>query len=375
MPLPRQVPFLDVFGSLEAVVCTTHFPPRIEENGETVDVLASGKKLTLLAKALPSLRLLLSGRPVPLDRAVSVVGSEAVEVAEILVKDELCAVLTSRVVLGLHRSRHERRLLTGALDLGVTSVRHERQLPRFPLAHRPGADGRRSSAQAHGLHEGVGYFPGRERAEHSLDPVRLYEAVEHAVRDLGREPGLVFLRNPEQSLGDASAHGRDTLAQACAALDDATSKGLSGAWGMASWDPSPLVGLVDPTTPKPSVLMARAGLLVGTRTLEAAEALAAAWDLDRSRLWGMSPFGGNTGNSVWGRIDPRVFLQGGDGFSRAQAAFRASYCLPGVGTMAVGTDDPAHLGELLDSLAAEPNERTIHEYRALLRERSTGQPT
>ncbi|MFI1828361.1 JmjC domain-containing protein [Streptomyces sp. NPDC020412] len=100
MPLPRQVPFLDVFGSLDAVVCTTHFLPRIEENGETVDVLASGKKLTLLAKALPSLRLLLSGRPVPLDRAVSAVGSEAVEVAEILVKEELCAVLTPELFSG-----------------------------------------------------------------------------------------------------------------------------------------------------------------------------------------------------------------------------------------------------------------------------------
>ncbi|MGW1977283.1 hypothetical protein [Streptomyces sp. NPDC001889] len=42
--------------------------------------------------------------------------------------------------------------------------------------------------------------------------------------------------------------------------------------------------------------------------------------------------------------------------------------------MAVGMDDPAHLGELPDALAAEPDERTIHEYRTLLRERSMGQP-
>ncbi|MFE4665700.1 aldo/keto reductase [Streptomyces sp. NPDC056716] len=179
--------------------------------------------------------------------------------------------------------------------------------------------------------------------------------------------------NPEHSLGGAVEHGRDALAQACAALDYATSKGLCGAWGVASWDPSPLVGVVDPTTPKPSVLMARAGLLVGTRTLDAAEALTAAWDLDRSRLWGMSPFGGSTGDPVWDRIDPRIFLRSGDGFSRVQAAFRASYCLPGAGTLAVGTDDPAHLGELLDALDAEPDERTIHEYRTLLRERSMGQ--
>ncbi len=218
----------------------------------------------------------------------------------------------------------------------------------------------------------VGYFPGWERAEHSLDPVRLYETVEQAAQDLGREPDLVFLHNPEHSLHGPVDHGRDSLAQACAALDGATSKGLCGAWGVSSWDPSPLVGLVGPATPKPSVLMARAGLLVGIRTLDAVEALTVAWDLDRRRTWGMSPFGGGTGDPLWDRIDPRVFLRGGEGFSRVQAAFRASYCLPDVGTMAVGTDDPAHLGQLLDALDAEPDERTIHEYRALLREWLTG---
>ncbi|WP_460066149.1 JmjC domain-containing protein [Streptomyces sp. YKOK-I1] len=100
MPLPRQVPFLDVFGRLDAVVCTTHFPPRIQDNGETVDVSASGKKLTFKAKALPSLRLLLSGRPVHLDQAVPAVGAEVVDVAEVLVKEEMCAPLTPELSSG-----------------------------------------------------------------------------------------------------------------------------------------------------------------------------------------------------------------------------------------------------------------------------------
>lgn len=98
--LPRNVPFLDILGPLEAVVCTTHFPPRIHESGETVDVVASGKKLTLAAKALPALRLLLSGRPVELEGAAAVVGAEVTEVAEILVKEELCAVLTPELSSG-----------------------------------------------------------------------------------------------------------------------------------------------------------------------------------------------------------------------------------------------------------------------------------
>ncbi|WP_309049185.1 JmjC domain-containing protein [Streptomyces sp.] len=98
--LPRHVPFLDILGPLDAVVCTTHFPPRIRESGETVDVLAAGKKLTLAAKALPALRLLLSGRPVVLEHAVAVVGADAAEVAGILVEEELCAVLTPELSSG-----------------------------------------------------------------------------------------------------------------------------------------------------------------------------------------------------------------------------------------------------------------------------------
>ncbi|MGW4204437.1 hypothetical protein [Streptomyces sp. NPDC004726] len=140
-------------------------------------------------------------------------------------------------------------------------------------------------------------------------------------------------------------------------------------------DPSPLLDLVDTTAPRPSVLMVRAGLLVGIRTLDATDELTAAWGFGGARVWGMSPFGGSTGAQVWDRIDPRVVLQGGDGFSRVQAAFRASYRLPRVGTVAVGTDDPAHPGELLDALVADADERTIHEYRVLLRERSSGQPS
>ncbi|MFH8771494.1 JmjC domain-containing protein [Streptomyces sp. NPDC017958] len=98
--LPRHVPFLDILGSLDAVVCTTHFPPRIQERGDTVDVVTSGTKVTLAAKALPALQLLLSGRPVELERAMAVVGAEVPEVAEILVKEELCAVLTPELSSG-----------------------------------------------------------------------------------------------------------------------------------------------------------------------------------------------------------------------------------------------------------------------------------
>lgn len=98
--VPRHVPFLDIFGPLEAVVCITHFPPQITERGETIEVVAAGKKLTFTAKALPALRLLLSGHPVHLAQAAAVAGAEIAQVAEILTKEELCAVLTPELSSG-----------------------------------------------------------------------------------------------------------------------------------------------------------------------------------------------------------------------------------------------------------------------------------
>ncbi|GAA4902562.1 aldo/keto reductase [Streptomyces coeruleoprunus] len=278
-----------------------------------------------------------------------------------------------RVVLGLHRSRHERRLLTGALDLGVTAIDTSANYLGF-RSHEVLARIASDLLPKFTLSTKVGYFPRADRAEHSLDPTRLHGAVEQAARDLGREPDVVFLHNPEHSLQETAPHNRDALFQACATLDDATAKGLCGAWGIASWDPSPLPELIDVTMPRPSVLMVRAGLLVGIRTLDTVNTLAAAWGMSNSTMWGMSPFGGSTGAPVWDRIDPRVFLRDRAGLSRVQAAFRAAYHLPQVNTVAVGTDEPAHLGELVGALAAEVDEQAIHQYRSLLRDRSRGQP-
>ncbi|MDH6704131.1 hypothetical protein P3T27_000832 [Kitasatospora sp. MAA19] len=96
----RQVPFLEIFGPLDAVVCTTHFPPMVREGGEAVQVLASGKKLTFARKALPALELLLSGQPVELPAAATVVGAEVPELAKILVEEGLCAPLTAELSSG-----------------------------------------------------------------------------------------------------------------------------------------------------------------------------------------------------------------------------------------------------------------------------------
>ncbi|MHB9858575.1 aldo/keto reductase [Streptomyces sp. YIM S03343] len=272
-----------------------------------------------------------------------------------------------RVVLGLHRSRHERRVLTGALDLGVTALDTSTNYLGF-RSHQVLARTAGDLLPKFTVSTKVGYFPEPGGAEHSLDPARLYAAVEQAAKDLGREPDLVFLHNPEHSLPEAAPRNQELLAQACTALDDATATGLCAAWGVASWDPAPLLSLIDATVPRPSVLMVRAGLLVGARTLDAADALTKAWGMG-GEVWGMSPFGGSTSAPVWARIDPRVFLRDGGQLSRVQAAFRAAYHLPLVDSVAVGTDEPAHLGELVGALAGEIEQRTIQEYWSLLRDR------
>ncbi|NNJ03499.1 aldo/keto reductase [Streptomyces sp. PKU-MA01144] len=278
-----------------------------------------------------------------------------------------------RFVLGLHRSRRERRLLTGALDLGVTALDTSTNYLGF-RSHQILARTAGDLLPKFKVSPKVGYFPGPDGAEHSLDSVRLHAAVEQAAEDLGREPDLVFLRNPEHSLREAAPHNQDALVQACAALDAAVAKGLCAAWGVASWDPSPLLSLINTTVPRPAVLMVRAGLLVGAGTLDAADALTKAWGLDGSKVWGMSPFGGSTSAPVWARIDPRVCLRDSSQLSGVQPAFRAAYHLPRVDSVAVGADEPAHLGELVGGLAGEAEERSVQEYRCLLRDRSRGQP-
>ncbi|MET9294090.1 aldo/keto reductase [Streptomyces sp. NPDC003077] len=277
-----------------------------------------------------------------------------------------------RVVLGLHRSRHERRVLTGALDLGVTALDTSTNYLGF-RSHQVLGRTAGDLLPKFTISTKVGYFPGPDGAEHSLDPVRLHTAVEQAVEDLGQQLDVVFVHNPEHSLRNAAPYNQHLLAAACTALGEAAAQGLCTAWGVASWDPSLLPSLIDATVPRPSVLMVRAGLLVGAGTLEAVDALVRAWGLGCGEVWGMSPFGGSTSAPVWDRIDPRVFLREGRRFSRVQAAFRVASHLPRAGSIVVGTDERAHLGELVDALTGQVEERTVQEYRRLLRDRSRDQ--
>ena len=217
----------------------------------------------------------------------------------------------------------------------------------------------------------VGFFQGAGGAEHSLDPGRLRLAIETAVRELGTEPDTVLLHNPEQSLAGLSpADGQGLLKNACAALNDAAREGLCRAWGVASWDTRPIGMVRLDELPPPDILMVRAGFLVGIDLLDATAVLRDNWC--PGETWGMSPFGGG-GEKAWQDFDPRPFLRPAhDGLSRTQAAFRTAFHLPSAAAVAVGTDNPEHLAQLVHALSAEVDTTTVTQYLRVLDEHRQG---
>lgn len=277
----------------------------------------------------------------------------------------------SRVALGLYQSRHERRLLEGALSLGVGALDTSYNYLGF-TSHRTLARTAGDLLPEFTISTKVGFFPGRQGPVHSLDPRRLRQAVEQLIEDLCRPPDVLFLHNPERTLaGLMPDAGRERLAVACSALRDASAAGLCGSWGIASWDPRPLLAVVTTTgaalIPAPEVLMIRAGLLVGASILDAGDRIAAWFGLDVSGRWGMSPFAGHPTDPVWGAVNVRMFLEPGQECSIPQAAFRIAYELPSVTRVAVGTNNVDHLRDLVNALRLPTDGNQINRYRELLR--------
>jgi aryl-alcohol dehydrogenase-like predicted oxidoreductase len=210
----------------------------------------------------------------------------------------------------------------------------------------------------------VGFFPG---GWHSLDPRRLREAIERSCYDLGRPADLVFLHNPETSLERLDPDGaRGVLAEACAVLAEAVGARRSGGWGIASWNPGPVLESV--TALRPDVLMIRAGLSVGAHQLAISEELVKR--LAPRVVWGMSPFAGSASDPVWREVNARQFLQAGQDCTDQQAVLRTAFALPDVDLVAVGTSDTGHLRELVAATELEIDQEMIARYRELLAIRS-----
>jgi Cupin superfamily protein len=97
---PRRITTWGIFGPVEHLVCLTAFPPRIDTDGANVIVYAAGKKITFAGRALPPLRMLLSGAPVHLREVSDATGVNAAPLAEVLLREGICAEVTPELFLG-----------------------------------------------------------------------------------------------------------------------------------------------------------------------------------------------------------------------------------------------------------------------------------
>lgn len=215
----------------------------------------------------------------------------------------------------------------------------------------------------------VGYFPADAGTQHSLHPARLRDGVWRAVDELGVRAAVVFLHNPEQSLlGMAPAEAADALRAACWVLAELAAFGLYDRWGIATWRPAELLPALSrqPGWPTPDLLMVRAGLTVDAATLDAADRLTTLLGVDPANRWGMSPFAGSTSETAWRSTNLAAFLEPGQPHTPIQAACRLAYELPRVSHLAVGTNNPAHLRELVAATELAVSAQAIDRYRQLI---------
>ncbi|MFE2157076.1 aldo/keto reductase [Streptomyces lydicus] len=261
-----------------------------------------------------------------------------------------------RIVLGLYRSGPSRAVLERALEVGITAADTAYNYGRYE-GHRALASEAGELLNQFEVSTKVGYFPDG----HNLEPDRLQAAVAEAGEALGQVPDTVFLHNPE--------HDPGRFAVACETLAGCQASGLCRAWGVATWNPLPLVPAAAGVPVRPDVVMVRAGLAVPGQVLDAAENLA--HEMSARAVWGMAPFAGNPSDQVWSGVDTGLFLEPGQpAVSSVQARLAAAFAVPSVSRVAVGTSQPDHLAELVAATGIKASMETVHAYRTLLRERA-----
>lgn len=258
-------------------------------------------------------------------------------------------------------------MLEHALAAGVANVDTAFNYQRF--------DGHRLLARVAGSLLGefavstkVGFFACGNNVDHSLRPMWLRDAVEQSVEDLGIKPAVMFLHSPERSLrGVPRQHGHELLSEACLVLAEAVANGMCDAWGIASWEPAPILNALAGRSgcATPDVVMVRAGLTLSADELRDAEQLCRMFGAN-TRRWGMSPFAGRTSDPVWSTTDLSAFLAPEQPHTTAQAAFRLAYELPEVETVAVGTADLDHLRQLAQAPSLRIADGAIERYRELI---------
>jgi hypothetical protein len=83
------------------VVCLTAFPPPIHKDDEVITVGApAGREIQFKEAAWPALRLLLSGRPMAIDKVSADTGLDASVLAEVLLAENVCGEVTPELANG-----------------------------------------------------------------------------------------------------------------------------------------------------------------------------------------------------------------------------------------------------------------------------------
>lgn len=96
----RHVNTKSIFGAPTAVVCITEFPPQWEHRDGRVVVTSAAKEVEFAERALPALRLLLSGAPADLGEVTAKTGVDAAVLATTLIEEDMCAELTPELLSG-----------------------------------------------------------------------------------------------------------------------------------------------------------------------------------------------------------------------------------------------------------------------------------
>lgn len=143
--------------------------------------------------------------------------------------------------------------------------------------------------------------------------------------------------------------------------------GVCQAWGIATWDPRPLLPILTSgkSAPVPQVVMVRAGLLVPADVLTAADTLLEHLNIAAAGRWGMSPFAGEPELLAHAGIS-QFLTSHTPTRATAAVALAASWQLSGVSRIAVGASSAQHLDELATAVNAPVDEERLNRYRQRL---------
>ncbi|WP_343063826.1 hypothetical protein [Haloechinothrix aidingensis] len=233
-------------------------------------------------------------------------------------------------------------------------------------------DGQAHRMLAHTAGDLLEHFTISTKVSPRADLAPLTEQAKRAVCDLGLPPAVLLVHNPEHVLrGLPTAQAGEWWATTAEVMADLVAAGACRAWGIACWDPRPLLGLLDTPAwthaPQPAVAMVRAGFLVPADVLAAGDALLDRLQYDGVHRWGMSPFAGAP--RLLDGINLTQFLT--DHVPRAAAsplptAVAAAFHMPAVSRLAVGTGSPAHLDQLTAATTLPVDQERVSAYRQRL---------